>query len=88
MAVSAADLLDYMEDFDWASFNDIRLDDESIENDLAVVANHRLQVAFNAAEQHYLHGAPEGTLASTPSGRGFTAYVVFSGRKRGVFRTW
>lgn len=88
MAVSAADLLDFMDDFDWDSFNDIRLDNESIEHNLAIVADRRLQVAFNAAEQHYLRDAPEGTSASTRSARGFTAYMVFSGRERGVFRTW
>ncbi len=88
MAISAADIQDYYEDLDWDSFNDLRIDDATIERDLAVVANHRLRAAFDAAQRHYLHGAPEGTSESLRSKRGFAAYVVFSGRQTGVFRTW
>ncbi len=88
MALSAAELQEYFEDLDWESFNDLRIDDATIERDLAEVANHRLQSAFDAAQWHYLHGAPEGSSQSTRSRRGFAAYVVFCGRETGVFKTW
>lgn len=90
MALSAADLQGYAEDVDWISFNDLSIDDddEVVESDLAVVADDRLQAAFNAAQAHYLRSAPEGAFAPTRSSRGHTAYVVFQGRERGVFQTW
>ncbi len=62
MALSAAELQEYFEDLDWESFNDLRIDDATIERDLAEVANHRLQSAFDAAQWHYLHGAPRRIL--------------------------
>ncbi|KJA22069.1 hypothetical protein HYPSUDRAFT_202539 [Hypholoma sublateritium FD-334 SS-4] len=73
MAVSAADIQAYFEDIDWASFNDLRIDDATIEQDLAIVANQRLHAAFDAAQTHYLHGAPEGASASTPNSRRYNA---------------
>lgn len=88
MAVTTTDLVDFYDDLDWNSFNDLRIDDATIEADLAIVANHRLQAAFKAAEEHYLRDSPEGAAASTRSSRGAAAYVVFRGRKNGVYRTW
>jgi hypothetical protein len=43
---------------------------------------------FTVAKQEFLHGAP-ASVNPTPAARGkATAWVVFNGRKKGVFRTW
>ncbi len=87
MAMSSEELKEFFEDIDWEAFNDLRLDDATIERDLAAVADRRVHAAFDAAQDHYLRSAPEGASKSTSS-RCYLAYVVFCGRKTGVFRTW
>ena len=88
MAVPTADFQAYYDDLNWDDFNDLNLNQAAIDNDLAAVAEHRLQAAFDAAQDHYLRSAPEGTSASMCGKRGHDAYVVFHGRKTGVYRTW
>ena len=88
MAMSSGELQDFFEDIDWEAFNDLRLDDATIERDLAAVADRRVHAAFDAAQDHYLRSAPEGASESTRSRCRYIAYVVFCGRKTGVFRTW